>query len=249
MEKAMETDHATEGFAEALRAAREAKGLSQRALGERAGAPQSHISKVENGLVDLRVSSLVAIARAVDLELVLVPRRSIPAVDSIARSFADDAARSGKTARRALRELTRLHDSLEALARRAAPDGEPGDSLDDAAHAAANGAAYGAAPDGELREAPAPPPYPALAGGELAGFLRTARELRAFALEPAELRTVRNANRALAAYARGAGGVVAVRSALSRLQDLRLALAKGRSAEELGIQIPAWSLTEDDDDD
>lgn len=233
----MESVHATEGVAEALRAAREAKGLSQRALGERAGAPQSHISKVENGLVDLRVSSLVAIARAVDLELVLVPRRSVPAVDSVARSFADDAARGRKTARRALRELTRLHDSLEALARCAAPDGEPGDSPD--------AAAYG----GELREEPAPPLNPALAGDELAGFLRTARELRAFALEPDELRTVRSANRALAAHAHGAGGVVAVRSALSRLQDLRLALAKGRSAEELGIQIPAWSLTEDDDDD
>lgn len=233
----MENVHATEDIAEALRAAREAKGLSQRALGERAGAPQSHISKVENGLVDLRVSSLVAIARAVDLELVLVPRRSVPAVDSIARSFADDAARGGKTARRALRELTRLQDSLEARARRAAPGGEPDDSPD----AAANG--------GELREDPAPPPYPGLAADELAGFRRTARELRAFALEPDELRTIRAANRALAAHARGAVGIVAVRSALSRLQDLRLALAKGRSAEELGIQIPAWSLDEDDDDD
>ena len=244
----MEIVHATESVAEALRAAREAKGLSQRALGERAGAPQSHISKVENGLVDLRVSSLVAITRAVDLELVLVPRRSIPAVDSVARSFAGDETRGGRTARRALRELTRLHDSLEALealARRAAADGEP----DDSPEAAANGAADAAGPGGEVREAPAPPLYPALSGEELAGFRRTARELRAFALEPDELRTVRGANRALAAFARGAGGVTAVRSALLRLQDLRLALSRGRTAEELGIQIPAWSLDEDDDDD
>lgn len=236
----MEIVHATESVAEALRAAREAKGLSQRALGERAGAPQSHISKVENGLVDLRVSSLVAIARAVDLELVLVPRRSIPAVDSVARSFAGDETRGGQTARRALRELTRLHDSLEALealARSAAADGEPDDSPE------------AAGPSGEVREAPAPPLYPALSGEELAGFRRTARELRAFALEPDELRTVRGANRALAAFARGAGGVTAVRSALLRLQDLRLALSRGRTAEELGIQIPAWSLDEDDDDD
>jgi transcriptional regulator with XRE-family HTH domain len=69
-----------------LKAAREAKGLSQRALAKMAGVPQSHISKIENTGVDLRISSLAEIARALDLELTLVPRKTVPAVKSIVRS-------------------------------------------------------------------------------------------------------------------------------------------------------------------
>ncbi len=70
----------------ALKAAREAKKLSQRDLGTRVGVPQGHISKIENAMVDLRLSSLIAIARSLDLEVVLVPRKALPAVQSIVRS-------------------------------------------------------------------------------------------------------------------------------------------------------------------
>ncbi|PCI50031.1 MAG: transcriptional regulator [Moraxellaceae bacterium] len=69
-----------------LREARQRKGLSQRALSAKSGVPQSHISKIEGGSVDLRVSSLVALARVLDLELTLVPKKSVPAVMSIVRS-------------------------------------------------------------------------------------------------------------------------------------------------------------------
>ncbi len=68
-----------------LKGARKAKGLSQRELSMKSGVPQSHISKIENGAVDLRVSSLVALARTLDLELELVPRKAVPAVQSIVR--------------------------------------------------------------------------------------------------------------------------------------------------------------------
>ena len=51
--------YAIEEIAEALRAARESKGLSQRELSARSGVPQGHISKIENGAVDLRLSSLI----------------------------------------------------------------------------------------------------------------------------------------------------------------------------------------------
>lgn len=71
---------------ERLREARTHKGLSQRALSARSGVPQSHISKIEAGGVDLRVSSLVALARVLDLELVLAPRKSVPAIKSIMRN-------------------------------------------------------------------------------------------------------------------------------------------------------------------
>ena len=78
-------NYAIEHIARALRKAREAKGLSQRELGKKAGVPQGHISKIENGAVDLRVSSLVALARTLDLELVLAPRKVVPALKSLAR--------------------------------------------------------------------------------------------------------------------------------------------------------------------
>ena len=77
--------YATEHIAPTLRSAREARGLSQRALSAKVGLPQSHISKIENGAVDLRVSSLVELARALDLELMLVPRKAVSAVHTLAR--------------------------------------------------------------------------------------------------------------------------------------------------------------------
>ena len=77
--------YATEHVARTLRNAREARGMSQRALSARAGIPQSHISKIENGAVDLRVSSLVELARVLDLDLVLVPRKAVSAVHAIVR--------------------------------------------------------------------------------------------------------------------------------------------------------------------
>ena len=82
--------YATEHLAGTLKNARRAKGLSQRALGKMAAIPQGHVSKIEAGAVDLRVSSLVELARALDLELMLVPRKTVPAVQSIVRG---DAAR------------------------------------------------------------------------------------------------------------------------------------------------------------
>ena len=86
--------YATEHIASALKDARRAKSLTQRALGRKAAVPQSHISKIENGAVDLRVSSLVELARALDLELMLVPRKTVSAVQAIVRRD-DGRASSG----------------------------------------------------------------------------------------------------------------------------------------------------------
>ena len=85
--------YSTEKMAKELKAARTAKDLSQRVLSERAGVPQSHISRIERGGVDLRLSSLVEIARALDLEVILVPRKHLPAVRSITRATSSDTAR------------------------------------------------------------------------------------------------------------------------------------------------------------
>ncbi len=80
--------YATEQIAGILRAARENKGLSQRALSDKSGVPQGHISRIENGAVDLRLSSLIALARVLDLEVTLVPRKAVSAVRSVVRSVA-----------------------------------------------------------------------------------------------------------------------------------------------------------------
>jgi len=73
-----------EAVAVALRTARVREGLTQRELGRLAGVPQSHISKIESGAVDLRLSSILAIAQVLGLTLTLEPR----AADTGARDAA-----------------------------------------------------------------------------------------------------------------------------------------------------------------
>lgn len=85
-------DYDLEYFSERLRDGRNAKHLSQRELSKLAGVPQSHISRIESNQVDLRLSSLIAIANALDLEVALVPRQAMPAVQSIARQAAQKMA-------------------------------------------------------------------------------------------------------------------------------------------------------------
>ena len=68
---------------DALKAGRRARGLTQRALSEKAGVPQSHISKIESGAVDIKLSSLIELARALDLEVLTIPRRYLPAVQAL----------------------------------------------------------------------------------------------------------------------------------------------------------------------
>ena len=104
--------YATEQIAHTLRSARKARGLSQRALGAKAGVPQSHISKIENGTVDLRLSSLVELARVLDLELTLVPRKAIPAVHAIVRSSTRPGLSAVESNRQTLDELKRLQDTV-----------------------------------------------------------------------------------------------------------------------------------------
>lgn len=62
------------------REVREASGVSQRVLSERAGLTQSHISQIESGKMEPGLSSFVDLTRALDLELVLVPKKLLPAV-------------------------------------------------------------------------------------------------------------------------------------------------------------------------
>ncbi len=77
--------YSVEQLVETLKDARIARGLSQRELAEQANLGQSRLALIEGGGVDLRTSTLVQLARALDLELVLAPRRVLPAVQSLTR--------------------------------------------------------------------------------------------------------------------------------------------------------------------
>lgn len=93
----------------AIKKARQERKLSQRELSARIGVPQSHISRIESGQVDLQLSSLTQIARALDLEVKLVPKRALPAVNSVVRGFPRD--RTGP----ALQEISRAQRTLERI--------------------------------------------------------------------------------------------------------------------------------------
>lgn len=69
-----------EHIADELKAARKSSGLSQRMLGARTGLTQAQVSKIENALVDPRLSTLLELTRALGLEITLVPRARVPLV-------------------------------------------------------------------------------------------------------------------------------------------------------------------------
>ncbi len=104
----------TQEIVKALKAARENKRLSQRALADKAGVLQTQISKIENGTTDFRLSTLVALARALDLELVLVPRKAVSAVQSVVRA-SEPAAASGHTVTHLRKEYDRFRQTLANL--------------------------------------------------------------------------------------------------------------------------------------
>lgn len=69
-----------------LKAAREQKRISQHELANKVGVPQSHISKIENGNVNIRLSSFIQLARTLELEVLLVPRQDVTLIRSIINS-------------------------------------------------------------------------------------------------------------------------------------------------------------------
>lgn len=78
----------TEHITQQLRSAREARKMSQRELSARSGLTQSHISQIERGTMEPGLSSLVDVARALDLEIVLAPKKLMPAIRNILASIA-----------------------------------------------------------------------------------------------------------------------------------------------------------------
>ena len=71
---------------EKLKEARINRGWRQRELGAKVGLPQPHISAIESGEVAPRFDTLLDIVRVLGLDLLLVPRSLVPAVQSLIRA-------------------------------------------------------------------------------------------------------------------------------------------------------------------
>lgn len=107
----------TKILAQTLQAARERKGLSQRALAAKLGVRQSYVSRIETASVDPKTSSLTEIARALDLELVLISRRLVPAVQALQRQDKpSDSAKFEDGIRDHLNRIRRQLQTIEGIA-------------------------------------------------------------------------------------------------------------------------------------
>lgn len=76
-----------------LKSARQQQGMKQSELGEKLGLPQSHVSKIEQGANDPRLSTVKDMARVLDQELVLIPRQMVSAVRAFLKGEGEEERR------------------------------------------------------------------------------------------------------------------------------------------------------------
>lgn len=82
-----------------LALARRSRGLSQVELAERLNVSNANISRIEHG-ADLRVSTLVEVSRALQMEPVLIPKEHVSAVRALLdASYEADAEGSARQPR------------------------------------------------------------------------------------------------------------------------------------------------------
>lgn len=96
----------SEDLIRAIRDRRTDAGISQRALAARSGLTQAHISQIETGTLEPGLSSFIDMARALDLELMLVPKKLLPAVQGILRQTSTEQS-TPQDGEAALREIAR----------------------------------------------------------------------------------------------------------------------------------------------
>lgn len=97
----------SEALVTQLKEARQGSGISQRALSARAGLTQSHISQIERGTMEPGLSTLIDLARALDLELALIPKKMMPAVQTIVKGATPHKELSLEAANAGLKEVVR----------------------------------------------------------------------------------------------------------------------------------------------
>jgi transcriptional regulator with XRE-family HTH domain len=96
----------SEDLVREIRGRRTDAGISQRALAARSGLTQAHISQIETGTLEPGLSSFIDMARALDLEIMLVPKKFLPAVQGILRQTPTEQS-SPQEGEAALREIAR----------------------------------------------------------------------------------------------------------------------------------------------
>ena len=74
--------------------ARKRLGWSQAELGSRIGLPQVHISNLETGKVVPRFDTLLDLVRILGLDLLMVPRQLVPAVQALLRDYVSGSSDS-----------------------------------------------------------------------------------------------------------------------------------------------------------
>jgi len=114
MQNKISKRYGLESLTEALRQARLAKGWSQRDLSARAHLTQAQISRIENGEVDVQVSTLIELARSLDFDLQLVPRTALVAVEAAVRSAEERS--DERSARNLLATLRILAERAQQVA-------------------------------------------------------------------------------------------------------------------------------------
>jgi len=88
----MSKPYTLEYLAALLKRARTVRRLSQTELAKKAGIGQAHLSRIEQGKVDLRASSLIEVARILGFELMLVPKEYVPAVSALINAARQNTA-------------------------------------------------------------------------------------------------------------------------------------------------------------
>lgn len=71
---------------------RKAKKLTQQALADKAALTQAHISNIERGKVDSKISTLIDLTRALEAEVMLVPRQWVNTVEAFITQGHSDGA-------------------------------------------------------------------------------------------------------------------------------------------------------------
>jgi transcriptional regulator with XRE-family HTH domain len=80
-----------------FRAAREAAGLTQKQTADRANISRPRYRDIETGAAAARTTTLANIARALGMEMMLIPQAMVPAVQSMLRPTDDEEDRPAFT--------------------------------------------------------------------------------------------------------------------------------------------------------
>jgi transcriptional regulator with XRE-family HTH domain len=109
---ASEALQSTAGVGALLRRRRETRGWTLADLSERTGIPQPNLSRLERGLADVRLSTVLRVAQALGAEVTLAPSGGRRRLDEVVRE-------AGEARRRILAAGLGESDPWARLARRA----------------------------------------------------------------------------------------------------------------------------------